>query len=282
MKKKYRHLSAEERAVIMIESGKNTSVRAIGRLLGRSASTITRELARNRVESARCYDATGAARAYRARRERSRRARKLRAGSELYWRVHHHLVYWRWSPQQIAARLREMHPDNPDLRVSHETIYAAIYTHPRGGLKQAMVEALRQEKATRGTTRKTLARKSFVPEELRIVHRPEQIETRKWPGTGKAISSKARSIVPAWERWSTQDPVLCRMDGCTAEAALEGFTRQMKKLPAFLRERLTYDRGTEMTCHVELARQLNLDIWFADPYSPWQRGSNENTNGLLR
>jgi len=130
---KYQHLSGEERAAIMIERARNTSVRAIARLLGRSASTITRELARNRTESSRCYDATSAARAYRARRERSRRQAKLATESALYWQVHHDLVYRRWSPQQIAARLREMHPDNPEQRVSHETIYAAIYTHPRGG-----------------------------------------------------------------------------------------------------------------------------------------------------
>jgi IS30 family transposase len=80
----------------------------------------------------------------------------------------------------------------------------------------------------------------------------------------------------------TRFVILCRMDGCTARDALDGFTRQMKKLPAFLRESLTYDRGTEMACHVELSRRLNIDIWFADPHSPWQRGSNENTNGLLR
>ncbi|KVR17981.1 transposase, partial [Burkholderia ubonensis] len=258
----------------MIESGKKVSVRAIARLLGRSASTVTRELARNRAESARCYDATVAAKAYRTRRERSRRPRKLLAASALYWHVHHQLVYRRWSPQQIAARLREMHPDSPDQRVSHETIYAAIYTHPRGGLKQAMIEALRQEKPARGNPRKTLARKSFVPEELRIIHRPEQIETRKWPGHWEGDLVKGafnRSCVGTLVERKTRFVVLCRMDGCTAEDALEGFTRQMKKLPAFLRESLTYDRGSEMTCHVELAERLNLDIWFADPYAPWQR-----------
>jgi len=80
----------------------------------------------------------------------------------------------------------------------------------------------------------------------------------------------------------TRFVVLCRMEGCTAQDALEGFTRQMKKLPAFLRESLTYDRGSELACHAELSKRLNIDIWFADPYAPWQRGSNENTNGLLR
>ena len=80
----------------------------------------------------------------------------------------------------------------------------------------------------------------------------------------------------------TRFVVLCKMDGCTAQAALEGFTRQMKKLPAFLRESLTYDNGSEMACHAELSKRLKLDIWFCDPHAPWQRGSNENTNGLLR
>lgn len=285
MKKNYHHLSAEERAVIMIENGKGTSVCAIARLLGRSASTVSRELARNRDESRPSYDATRAASAYRTRRERCVRRRKLAAGTTLYQRVHDHLVYWRWSPQQIAARLRCMHPDDPDQRVSHETIYAAIYAHPRGGLKQAMIEALHQEKPARGRRRTSLARTGFVPEELRIVHRPEQIESRQWPGHWEGDLIKGafnRSCVGTLVERKTRFVVLCRMDGCTAQDALEGFTRQMKKLPAFLRESLTYDRGTEMTCHVELAKRLNLDIWFADPHAPWQRGSNENTNGLLR
>ncbi|MPV71617.1 helix-turn-helix domain-containing protein [Burkholderia sp. BE17] len=126
---KYKHLSAEERAAIMIERARNTSVRAIGRLLNRSASTIARELTRNLGESSCRYDATAAAQGYRRRRERSRRPRKLAAGNALYWQVHHDLVYRRWSPQQIAARLRDMHPENLEQRVSHETIYASIYTH---------------------------------------------------------------------------------------------------------------------------------------------------------
>ncbi|KKI35226.1 transposase, partial [Burkholderia vietnamiensis] len=226
----------------MIEHRKGGSVRSIARLIDRAASTVSRELARNTDQAATCYSATQAAQAYRSRREHSRRRRKLSEGSALYWRVHHDLVYRCWSPQQIAARLRDMHPDDPTQQVSHETIYAAIYSHPRGGLKQAMIEALRQEKPTRGNARKNLARKSFVPEELRIVHRPEAIETRQWPGHWEGDLIKGafnRSCVGTLVERKTRFVVLCRMDGCTAEAALEGFTRQMKKLPAFLRESLT-------------------------------------------
>jgi len=284
--KNYRHLSAEERAVIMIEYGKGSGVSAIARILGRSASSIAREISRNReCQSATAYSATRAGSNYRTRRRSCGRTRKLQAGHALHEYVRDHLVYWRWSPQQIAARLRQMHPDNPAERVSHETIYAAIYTHPRGGLKQAMIEALRQEKPRRGQRRTRLGGGEYVPEQLRIVHRPEQIESRQWPGHWEGDLIKGafnRSFVGTLVERKTRFVVLCRMDGCTAQHALEGFTRQMKKLPAFLRESLTYDRGTEMTCHVELARELNLDIWFADPHAPWQRGSNENTNGLLR
>ncbi|XUP37326.1 IS30 family transposase (plasmid) [Xanthomonas axonopodis pv. vasculorum] len=161
----------------------------------------------------------------------------------------------------------------------------AIYAHPRGGLKKALVEALRQGKPTRGLRSTTAAKRSWVPEELRIVHRPEHVEQHLAPGHWEGDLIKGtfnRSCVGTLVERKTRFVVLCRMDGCTAEAALEGFTRQMKKLPAFLRESLIYDPGTELTCHQELERRLNIDIWFADPHAPWQRGSNENTNGLLR
>uniref|UniRef100_UPI00158B070A IS30 family transposase n=1 Tax=Burkholderia anthina TaxID=179879 RepID=UPI00158B070A len=212
--RKYKHLSAEERAVIMIEHRNGSGTRAIARRLGRSASTVSRELARN-GDTAAHYDATRAASTYRARREGCGRRRKLLAGSALYRHVHDRLVYWRWSPQQIAARLRRMYPDDPDQRVSHETIYAAIYAHPRGGLKQAMIEALRQEKLVRGRRRTTLAGGGFVPEALRIVHRPEEIELRQLPGHWEGDLIKGafnRSSVGTLVERKTRFFVLCRMD----------------------------------------------------------------------
>jgi len=288
MSKQYQHLSAEERAVIQIERRKGSTLRSIARDLGRNVSTVSREIARNEVEiepgRRLRYEARTAGMACRMRRERSVRCRKLVEGSALWQRVHDHLVYDRWSPQQIAARLRAMPPDS-DFQISHETIYAAIYAHPRGALKKAMVEALRQEKPNRGQRRTTLAKGGFVPEALRIVHRPETIAERTLPGHWEGDLIKGafnRSCVGTLVERKTRFVVLCRMDGCTARDALEGFTRQMKKLPAFLRESLTYDRGSELACHAELAKRLNIDIWFADPHAPWQRGSNENTNGLLR
>ena len=281
MGKQYRHLSSEERAVIQIEHGNGSSLRAIAQRLGRSVATVSRELARNRRDDGARYEATAAASAYRSRRLRCVRRRKLVEGQWLYQHVHDRLVYRRWSPQQIAAKLRDMYPDDPARQVSHETIYAAIYAQPRGSLKQSLIEALRQGKPRRGVRRTTAVSAGFVPEQLRIAHRPEEIATRLVPGHWEGDFIKGaynRSAVGTVVERKTRFVV----DGCTAQAALEGFTRQMKKLPAFLRESLTYDNGSEMACHAELSKRLKLDIWFCDPHAPWQRGSNENTNGLLR
>lgn len=284
----YEHLSPEERAVIMVERRRGSSLRAIAALLDRAPSTVSREVARNAAVAAGArYDATAAAVAYRVRRRRCVRRRTLEDGTRLHRLVSDRLIYWRWSPQQIAARLRRMHPDDPRLHVSHETIYAAIYAHPRGALKKAMVDALRQHKPQRGRRRRTAASAGgvVIPEDLRIRHRPEDVAERTLPGHWEGDCIKGaynRSAVGTLVERKTRFVVLCKMNGCGAEAALTGFTRQMKKLPAFLRESLTYDRGSEMAQHEELARRLKLDIWFADPYAPWQRGSNENTNGLLR
>lgn len=171
----------------------------------------------------------------------------------------------------------------PDL-IFHETIYAAIYAQPRGALKKDMIAALRQPEPTHGRRQVTDAR-SLVPEALRIQDRPEHIESRLLPGHWEGDFIKGigdHSAVGVLVEYKTRFVVLCRMDGCTVDAALEGFTRQMKKLPAFLRESLTQDRGSEMAQFEELSRRLKMDIWFCDPHAPWQRGGKENTNGLLR
>ena len=293
MERRGRHLDACERAVIFAEHRRGTSQREIARLLGRSASTICRELSRGRVSpgsgSGSRYCPQVGQRVRDRRRLRCRPQRKLGPGGALWRFVWHRLVKFRWSPEQIAATLRAMHPDDRQSRVSHGTIYAMIYAQPRGGLKAALVEALRQGKHRRGLGR-GIGRKpgggsAIVPETLRTIHRPEEVDTRLVPGhwEGELLKGASnRSSVGTLVERKTRFVTLAKMEGNGAAAALEGFTRQMKHLPAFLRRSLTYDRGIEMACHPELARRLKIDIWFCDPHAPWQRGSNENTNGLLR
>jgi IS30 family transposase len=203
----------------------------------------------------------------------------------LFQTVYDWLYYKRFSPQQIAARLRRMHPDEPQWHVSHETIYATIYAYPRGALKDGLIAALRQGKSARGRRRRATVPGQTVPTEQSIAHRPAEVAKRELPGHWEGDFIKGafnRSAVGTLVERKTRFVVLAKMEDGTSQAALEGFTRQMKRLPAFLRESLTYDRGSELACHVELAKRLKLDIWFADPHAPWQRGSNENTNGLLR
>lgn len=199
MGKQYRHLSVEDRAVIMIERSKGVSLRAIGRTLGRAVSTVSREITRGRpgpvearVQAPAAYDATAAGAAYRQRRRRCGRRRKLMAGTALHQTVYDGLVYRSWSPQQISHRLHRMHPDDPTQAVSHETIYAAIYAQPRGALKQGMIDALRHAKPVRGRRRTTRAKGQTIPEALRIVHRPEQIEHRLLPGHWEGDFIKGR------------------------------------------------------------------------------------------
>ena len=289
--KRYGHLRPEERAVLQIELGRKTSLRKIGALLGRSHTTLSRELARNgvgepAVAEVVSYQAAQAGQRYTRARQACRRSRKLQAGTALHQVVHDWLLYRRYSPQQIAARLRIEYPDDPSLRVSHETIYAAIYAYPRGALREGLIAQLRQRKSRRGLRRQTASGGPVaVPPAQEISQRPASVETRLLPGHWEGDFIKGaynRSAGGTLVERTTRFTILCKMDGCTAAAALEGFSRQMKRLPAFLRESLTYDRGSEMACHELLSKQLNIDIWFADAHSPWQRGTNENTNGLLR
>ena len=184
MDKRYKHLNGEERGVILAEHRRGASLGAIGLLLGRSASTISRELRRGRsqAEPAQPYCAQLGGDRYRVRRKRCGRRRKLVVGSWLHDFVRGKLVHRRWSPEQIACKLRTMHPEGPSRLISHETIYAAIYVQPRGELKAEMIAALRQHKPARGLRRTTLAGGSIAPESLRIIHRPEEIDARLVPG----------------------------------------------------------------------------------------------------
>ena len=287
MDRRYKHLDSAERSVILAEHRRGASLREIGGLLGRAPSTIGRELRRGLSGAlpVQAYCPQLAAAGYRARRKRSGRQRKLAPGGWLHDFVRGKLIHKRWSPEQIACKLKAMHPEDPTRQISHETLYAAIYAQPRGGLKAEMIAALRQAKPGRGLRRTTLSGSSIAPESLRILHRPEEIEGRLVPGHWEGDLIKGafnRSAVGTVVERKTRYLIPSKMHGCTAAAALEGFTRQMKRLPAALRKSMTYDRGSEMACHPELARRLKIDIWFCDPHAPWQRGSNENTNGLLR
>ncbi len=292
----YEQLSAEERGVIMGMKAQGRSARSIAGLLRRSPSTITRELERNGYQSqaqqcamgrprvAGGYDASRAgARARRVRRL-ARRAKKLDPRGALWAQVRM-LLQRLHSPQQVAATLRRQYPEQRALQASHETIYTAIYAAPRGQMRRELVALLRQGRGARKPRTRGTDRRGALHDMLSIHLRPPQASDRLLPGhwEGDLIKGSAnRSAVGTLVCRKSLFVMLAKMDGSTALDALRGFELAFAPLPPQMRQTLTYDQGKEMALHKKLAQSTGLTIYFADPHSPWQRGINENTNGLIR
>ncbi len=284
MGERYSHLNDAERATIMVMHTDGRSVRAIARRLWRSPSTISREIRRQPYFGRLPYEATRAAAHAHWQRCQSRNRRKLHPGEPLFAAVAQRLRQG-WSPLQIAGRLRRMHPEDANRRVCHETIYVALYALPRGALRRELLACLRQGHKARWPRGRGAQRRERIAAELRIAQRPEDIAERRIPGhwEGDLLKGAAnRSAVGTLVERTSRLVMLARMRGLDALAAQHAFERLFKPLPRSLRQTLTYDRGSEMARHAALTRTTGVKVYFADPYSPWQRGSNENANGLIR
>jgi transposase, IS30 family len=284
----YKNLSIEERTQIGLFAEQGLLRSQIARQLGRSPSTIGRELRRNGGGSA-----TAAYRAAQAQAQASQRRRNARAGSRKLGRTFdtplgRHVrqeLQRALSPEQIAGRLRLMHPDDLSQTVSHETIYSSIYLMPRGELRTEIINALRQSHAKRMPRARGAARKGNIADLVPLSQRPPEADSREVPGhwEGDCIKGKrnASAIGTALERTSRYT-LLAQLNGCSAAHALAGFTRRFNGVIPELRLSMTYDRGSEMARHLEFSQATGMPVFFCDPRSPWQRGSNENTNGLVR
>ena len=292
----YRHLGAEERGAIMAMKCGGQSARSIGLALARAPSSITRELLRNgyqakaesvgmgRPRIAGGYDAIRAGKRSRRVRRAARRTRKLCDGSALWCRVRS-LLDDLWSPQQIAAILKQEHPGQAALRASHETIYTAIYARPKGELRKELTSLLRQSRGARKAQSRSEKRRGALQDMLSIHVRPPEIEDRLVPGhwEGDLIKGAGnRSSVGTLVCRKTLFVMIVKVDGATALDVFKGFEAAFGPLDEALRQTLTYDQGKEMALHKKLAESTGLKIYFADPHSPWQRGRNENINGLIR
>ncbi|MDH4370601.1 MAG: IS30 family transposase [Nitrospira sp.] len=189
------------------------------------------------------------------------------------------------SPEQIAGRLQRAYPDDMSKHLSAETIYAGLYVLPRGTLRSELLAALRQARKARRPRARGTDRRGQLPNMTPMAKRPAEAVTRTVPGhwEGDLIKgARNGSVVGTLVERTTRLVILARMEGTDATSARQGFTKKLRHVPAALRKTLTYDRGKEMAEHEQLARRLAIQIFFADPYSPWQRGTNENTNSLLR
>ncbi len=281
----YHHLRPEERAYIMLEQNRGVSLRRIAERLGRSPSTLSRELKRNSPSISYC--AARAAKAYRHRRQRCVKPRKLEANPALWQRVESYLLEDKWSPEQISATLKLLFPDTAALHVSHETIYAHIYAYPRGEYRKLCVQSLRQGKSKRGPRGGPDSNYSSlkIAPEQRIANRPEDIASRQIAGHWEGdliVGANNQSCVGTLVERKTGFVILAKMEDKTAQKVREGFEICMAHVPHFLRLSMTYDRGAEMAQHPLMTKNLDLKIYFADCKAPWQRGSSENINGLIR
>lgn len=286
MGQQYSHLSLEERTQLSLLLSQGLKQWQIAEQLGRSKSSISRELTRNRATPC-SYLAARAHRQAGLRRTRAKAGtRKLGCefDSPLGKFVLHELKR-ALSPEQIAGRLRRMHPDDPTQHISHETIYQAVYLVPRGELRTEIIAALRQSHAKRMPRARGTSRKGNIANLVPLSERPPEADCRAVPGHWEGDFIKgarnASAIGTAVERHSRY-VLLTQMNGCTATHALEGFSRRFSGVIPELRRSFTYDRGSEMACHEELTAATGMPVFFCEPYSPWQRGSNENMNGLVR
>jgi IS30 family transposase len=279
-----RYLNVQERELLRDLKAAGSSIRAIAHALGRSPSTISRELIRN-TDARLGYLPHGAHRKAVARRTRPKPA-KLAGESDLRDYVKDKLLI-RWSPEQISHTLVEEFPDKPEMRVSPETIYQALYVQARGGLKREIQAALRTGRTRRKAHRTWEQRTSrFVDPMVMISERPPEIEDRAVPGhwegdliTGALNQSAIGTLV---ERTTRYVMLVHLPNDHTAETVRDGLIATMSTLPAHLRGSLTWDQGAEMAAHKSFSMATDMPVYFCDPASPWQRGSNENTNGLLR
>jgi transposase, IS30 family len=278
-----RYLSVAEREEIAVGLAAGESLRVIAARLGRAPSTVSREVRRN-SRGPRAYRALAAQGQAQWRAARPKTA-KLAGNTELRGWVQGKLEE-NWSPEQISAMLAVQFPDRPEMRVSHETIYQAIYVQGRGALRRELAARLRTGRALRKPRRKDGERRGKIPGMVMISERPAEAADRAVPGHWEGdliLGAGSQSAIGTLVERATRFVLLLHLpDGHGADQVAAAMTAAMGTLPAQLRRSLTWDQGSEMAGHARIALATDLDIYFCDPHSPWQRGSNENTNGLLR
>ena len=275
-------LTLREREEISRGLAMGLTLRAIASRLGKSPSTITREVARN-----------GGARKYRAAQAHERVLRKARRPKSpalllrpKLRRVVASKLQDDWSPEQIAGWLAAKYPENPDMRVSHETIYRSLYLQTRNVLHRQLLDRLRTKRRMRKGKKWSTAgqQRGRIIDAVSIHDRPAEVATRQRPGhwEGDLIAGRRNThIATLVERYSRY-AILVRVAGKDSASVVGALIRKVNSLPAGLFLSLTWDRGTELALHRHFTEQTGVPVYFCDPKSPWQRGTNENTNGLVR
>ena len=282
---KGRYLSLAEREEIAVGLAAGENPAAIAVRIGRHKTTIGREIELNGVAHWPAGYRAGAAQAKAEAAARRPKTGKLAGNPRLAAAVQDGLTQ-RWSPEQISRRLVEDHPDDGEMRVSYETIYQALYVQGRGALQRELTACLRTGRALRKPRRRADGRRERIQDKVLISERPAEVEDRAVPGHWEGdliIGQDSGSAIGTLVERATRFVLLLHLPGDHGAATVaEAMIAKMAELPDQLRRTLTWDQGIEMSNHAQIAAATGLDIYFCDPHSPWQRGTNENTNGLLR
>lgn len=277
-----RALSLAEREEISRALGQNQSYGAIAAQLGRSKSTIGREVSRNGGrEKYRAHAADELA----WRRALRPKPCVLAGNARLCVQVARGLRL-QWSPSQISGWLKRRYPKRKEMHISHETIYRTLFIQTRGALKKELISELRTRRAVRRPkcASKRGQNRGTIIDAVPISERPAEAEDRAVPGhwEGDLLAGSGNSYIATLVERRSRYAVLVKVAGKDTQSVTQALIKQMSKLPAQLKRSLTWDRGTEMAAHAQFTMATDLQVYFCDPRSPWQRGSNENTNGLLR
>jgi len=277
-------LSLEERIEIALGRQRGESLRSIARRLGRDPSTISREVKRGRVDRKHGYRPVPAHKlAY--KRARRPKPTKLSCNKPLRRRVIGDLEKF-WSPQQISKQLQADFSDDKGMQISHETIYKCIYVQGRGELRRELARCLRTGRAKRRPRGWAGARRRKIPDMVMIADRPAEAADRAVPGHWEGdllIGRDNKSAIGTLVERTTRYVLLLHLPiNHTAPSVRDAMAKAIVKLPQSLRRSITWDQGPELAQHVQFTVDTGVQVYFCDPHSPWQRGSNENTNGLLR
>ena len=295
MGKNYQHLSVEERALIQCKLEQGCKLRAIARSVQRAPSTISRELkrcgwrgasrevplVRLRTRGIDGYWCQTAQRRAEQLAAKARKPRRLVVGNGLWCHVYAGLAQG-LSPEQVSGTLARMQPPQ---RISHESIYTTLYAMPRGELRAQVLALLRKQHKGRRPRTAGKDRRGLIVDMTSIDERPLSVQDRLVPGHWEGDLIKGalnKSQVGTLVERTTLFTLLVQLDRATADCTANGFIGVLKRVDAQMRLSLTYDQGREMADHAHLARQTGMQVYFAHPHSPWERGINENTNGLLR
>ena len=280
---KYQRITLMEREEISCLIASGYSIRRVAKTLVRPPSTISREIIRSGVVERKYYRAIFAQQQSNKMRHKLRGNRKLDNNIPLRKVVLYYLAK-NWSPEQIAKRLIMLYPNDMAMRISHETIYSYLYVLPRGALKREIVSCLRQHHIRRRKKNKDRRKLGSIQNYLSIEERPKEVAQRIIPGhwEGDLIIGRRRaSAMGTLVERTTRMTFLVKIEDQDAMTVRKAFIEEFRHLPKGLKRTLTYDQGTEMAQHKLFSKETEINVYFAHPHSPWERGTNENTNGLI-